>query len=90
MTGPAKMTTVKVKSYPKNALVHFGRNVAALRRKRGMTQEELAEKLDINVRHLQKVEAGEVSPSFGSILRLRSAFDVAWNELLSGCEAHSR
>jgi len=86
----SKMKPVKVKSYPRAALSHFGRNVAELRRKAGMTQEGLAETIDINIRHLQKIEAGEVSPSFGSILRLRAAFRVTWNELLIGCDATAR
>ena len=86
----SKMKPVKVKSYPRSALSHFGRNVAELRRKAGLTQEGLAEKIDINIRHLQKIEAGEVSPSFGSILRLRAAFQTTWSELFSGCDPAAR
>jgi len=55
-----------------------------------MTQEGLAERIDINIRHLQKIEAGEVSPSFGSILRLRAAFQATWNELFIGCDPTTR
>ena len=77
---------MKVKAYPKKALLHFGRNVAKLRREHGWTQAILAEKLDLNVRHLQKIEAGQVSPSFGSIHRMRSAFQVSWNVLMGADE----
>ena len=77
---------MKVKGYPKKVLLQFGRNLAKLRREAGWTQEVLAEKVDLNVRHLQKIEAGEVSPSFGSIHRLRSALEVSWNLLMRGAE----
>lgn len=77
---------MKVKPYPKKVLLRFGRNVASLRQKAGITQELLAEKLDINTRHLQKIEAGEVAPSFGSLYHLRRLFDVNWNALLHDCD----
>lgn len=72
---------MKSKPYPKKALVQFGLNVALLRQKAGMTQEMLAEKIDLNVRHLQKLEAGSVAPSFGSLYSLQRVLDVEWADL---------
>jgi transcriptional regulator with XRE-family HTH domain len=41
---------------------HLGRKIADLRKSKGFTQEELVEKCNLNVRTLQRIEAGEVSP----------------------------
>ncbi len=77
---------MKAKPYPKKVLLRFGKNVATLRRGTGLTQEALAEKLDINVRHLQKIEAGEVAPSFGSLYCFRRTFKVQWSDLFLDCD----
>jgi transcriptional regulator with XRE-family HTH domain len=41
----------------------LGKKIAALRKSNGLTQEELVEKCKLNVRTLQRIEAGEVIPS---------------------------
>ncbi|MCK4749561.1 MAG: helix-turn-helix transcriptional regulator, partial [Bacteroidales bacterium] len=41
---------------------HLGRKIADLRKAKGFTQEELVEKCNLNVRTLQRIESGEVSP----------------------------
>ena len=40
----------------------FGQKVAEYRKKQGLTQEELAEKCKMNVRSIQRIEAGAVNP----------------------------
>ncbi|WEA02310.1 helix-turn-helix domain-containing protein [Mucilaginibacter sp. SJ] len=40
----------------------LGKKIAKLRKARGLTQEELVEKCNLNVRTLQRIEAGEVTP----------------------------
>jgi transcriptional regulator with XRE-family HTH domain len=41
---------------------NLGRKMAELRKAKGFTQEELAEKCNVNVRTLQRIESGEVTP----------------------------
>jgi len=41
---------------------HLGRKIAELRKAKGFTQEELVEKCNLNVRTLQRIESGDVSP----------------------------
>lgn len=36
-----------------------GRRIAELRRSRHLTQQELADRLDVSIRYVQRVEAGE-------------------------------
>jgi len=40
----------------------LGRKIAELRKAKGFTQEELVEQCNLNVRTLQRIESGEVSP----------------------------
>lgn len=40
----------------------LGRKILELRKKKGFTQEELVEQCNINVRTIQRIEAGEVTP----------------------------
>ncbi len=40
----------------------LGKRISELRKEQGMTQEELVAKCNINVRTIQRIEAGEVNP----------------------------
>ncbi|MCS5489833.1 helix-turn-helix domain-containing protein [Algoriphagus limi] len=40
----------------------LGKKISELRKAKGMTQEELVEKCNLNVRTIQRIEAGEVTP----------------------------
>lgn len=40
----------------------LGRKIIELRKKKGLTQEELVDKCKLNVRTLQRIESGEVNP----------------------------
>ena len=64
----------------------FGRNVARLRSRRNLTQEELAEKFGVSPRYLRSVEAGEYYPSLPTLARLRATLRCDWHELFAGCE----
>jgi len=66
----------------------FGARVKELRKMRGMTQEELAEMLDVNPRQLTRLESGENFASSETIAKLSRAlnvelsvlFDFEWSE----------
>jgi len=48
----------------------LGHRIASLRRKHNYTQEALAEKLGINSRSLQRLEAGETNPRAQTLTKL--------------------
>jgi transcriptional regulator with XRE-family HTH domain len=54
----------------------FGKNVAERRNELGFTQEELAEKCKINVRSIQRIEAGIVNPRKYTIKILIDVLDL--------------
>jgi len=74
------------KPSPIKSRSRFGRNVAALRAAKGLTQENTAETIGVSTRYFQSVEAGEYFPSFPTLLRLQKVLHCEWNDLFSGCE----
>jgi transcriptional regulator with XRE-family HTH domain len=78
------MPVRKPKSCPHRT--RFGKNIASLRGRRKLTQEELAEKIGTSARYVQSLEAGEYFPSLPTLVHLKSALRCNWEELFDGCE----
>ena len=53
----------------------LGRKIAELRKAKGYTQEELVEKCNLNVRTLQRIESGEVTPRSYTVKAIFAALD---------------
>ena len=49
----------------------------------GLTQEKLAELADLNIRTVQKIEAGDINILITTLLRLQQALKCEWESLLS-------
>jgi transcriptional regulator with XRE-family HTH domain len=47
-----------------------------------LTQERLAEMADLNIRTLQKIEAGQLNILLTTVLRLERALACAWDKLM--------
>jgi transcriptional regulator with XRE-family HTH domain len=62
----------------------LGNKITELRKQKGFTQEELVERCNINVRTLQRIESGEVSPRSYTIKTILSALDHDFEELYGG------
>jgi transcriptional regulator with XRE-family HTH domain len=60
----------------------FGQNVRRERMAKKITQERLAELVDLNIRTVQKIEAGDVNILLTTVLRLRKALGCEWDALL--------
>ena len=60
----------------------FGANVRRERATKEMTQEKLAELVDVNIRTIQKVEAGDINVLVTTVLRIRKALGCAWSRLM--------
>jgi len=48
-----------------------------------LTQEKLAELADLNIRTIQKIEAGELNVLITTAIRLQRALKCSWERLLS-------
>ena len=64
--------------------VEFGKRIRELRRKVGLTQEQLSEELNISVEQLRKMECGTRTTSFEGLISLAMYFDVSTDYLLMG------
>jgi len=62
--------------------VAFGANVRRERMARGITQERMAELVDLNVRTVQKIEAGEINILLTTVLRFFRALTCPWERLM--------
>ena len=56
----------------------IGSRISGLRRLNGMTQEQLAEKLDITVKHVSSVERGQSSLSLEKLVDLSEILTALW------------
>ena len=61
-----------------------GKNIAVLRKKRGIRQEELAQLLEINTATLSRWENGHFEPNATSIKKLCEVLHCTESELLNG------
>jgi len=60
-----------------------GRQVRRERMAKKITQEKLAELVDLNIRTVQKIEAGHVNILLTTVLRLHQALGCSWNDLMN-------
>ena len=61
----------------------FGEKVKRLRKNRDLTQEQLAEMIDIDARNLRKIEVGACFVKSDTLEKLLKALDVTSEELFS-------
>ena len=63
----------------------FGEFLFSLRKEKGMTQAELAEKLGVSNKAVSKWETNEAMPETGLLVPISRIFGVTVDELLNGC-----
>ena len=64
----------------------LGANIAALRKAKGMTQEQLAAALGISPPAVSKWETGAAEPSTSNLLALAKLYGLSVDELLRTAE----
>lgn len=64
------------------ALKELGDNIRRERMAQGLSQQRLAELADLNIRNVQRIEAGEVDLLFSTISRMRKALGVPWRKMI--------
>ncbi len=62
---------------------HFGRLIKDLRKVRGLTQEQLAERSGLSADTIRRAEHGDFSPSLKTIGKLARGLDLALSTLFS-------
>lgn len=59
----------------------LGKKISELRKQKGLTQEDLVERCNINVRTIQRIEAGEVSPRSYTLKTILEVLDYDFNQM---------
>lgn len=62
-------------------LVAFGKNVRKERESRELTQEELAEKADLDRTYVSDIERGTRNPGIRNVARIAAAFGITVSRL---------
>jgi transcriptional regulator with XRE-family HTH domain len=62
----------------------LGERLYELRKKKGLSQEEVAEKLNVTRQSVSKWETDESKPDFDKIVPICELYEISTNELLSG------
>jgi transcriptional regulator with XRE-family HTH domain len=58
--------------------------IKRIRKRKGITQEELAERAGLNRTHLYRLEGGKQSMTLRTLKMIADALDVGVNELVKG------
>lgn len=66
--------------------INIAKNVKALRKQKGITQEELAEKTELSRSTIAKIENNWKFPSFEAGLRIAQALDTTCENLAYGTD----
>jgi transcriptional regulator with XRE-family HTH domain len=67
----------------KNINELFGQTIRQLRESKKWSQEELADRADLNRSYVGEIERGDVMPSLGTASKLAQAFGLKLSSLLS-------
>lgn len=64
-----------------NINVRFGKAIAALRTKKGLSQEELAYRCGLHRTYIGAVERGEKSPTLNTVEKILKGLNININEI---------
>jgi transcriptional regulator with XRE-family HTH domain len=67
-------------------LEQFSMVLRQLREERGWSQEQLAERADLNRSYLGEVERGRAVPSIVTVSKLAGALDIRLSSMIARCE----
>lgn len=63
-------------------LKQLGNTIRRERMAQGLTQQQLAEFADLNIRNVQRIEAGQIDILLSTTARIRKALGCSWEKLI--------
>jgi len=63
-------------------LKQLGASIRRQRTQKALTQQRLAELSNLDIRNVQRIEAGEINLLFNTFNRIRKALGCSWDELV--------
>ena len=76
--------TGDIKEIDQDVTEDMGQRLRILRKKKNLTLDELANLTGFDVEFLSKIEANDVHPQLGTVIKLSKALDGAFSRLISG------
>ena len=67
----------------------IGKRLKEARRKKGLTQEKLAEKMGVSIAYLSKVETGKIHINLERLSEICHLLNITEGEILNGVSNHS-
>lgn len=64
----------------------IGARIKDIRYRKDFTQEELAEKININPKYLSSIERGKENPTLNTLIKLSESLDVNLNDIFHQIE----
>lgn len=68
----------------------LGIRVRELREARGWTLERAAEAMDLDLKHLQKIEAGKLNVTLVTLVRIAGGYDEPLSSLFAGARGRTK
>jgi len=68
----------------------LGESISSLRKKQGLTQEQLAERSGLDSTYISGIERGIRNPSFKSLVSLAKGFGISVSEMCEGLNGTKR
>jgi len=68
---------------PVNKKQMLGARIKEIRNKKGFTQEQLSEKMEINPKYLSSIERGNENPTLNTLIKLSESLEVDLGEIFS-------
>ena len=72
-----------MKTDPDRLLTDVGLRAAEIRAERGWIQQQLADRLGVTIRYIQRVEAGQANLTLRSLAELANALKITVGDLLT-------
>ena len=70
--------------------MNFSEKLYELRKKEGLSQEELAEKVNVSRQTISKWEMGQSSPEMEKLVNLSKIFDISLDELVGNDDINEK
>ncbi|MDI6801786.1 MAG: helix-turn-helix transcriptional regulator [Thermodesulfovibrionales bacterium] len=73
-----------------NEKILIGKRIQELRKKQKLSQEQIAEKIDISPNYLSRIECGKENPTLDMLIKLSNALEVEMWEMFDFGHAANR
>ncbi|MCM1010792.1 MAG: helix-turn-helix domain-containing protein [Fusobacterium sp.] len=72
-----------------NLKENLGKNIHKYRKLKGITQEKLAEMIDVEINSISSIERGRFFPSPDNLVKITNALEVSFSDLFTFIDEYS-